>query len=1366
MEYNNIYTINKNNMINELKKKNIKKLMKKKNYEHNYDNNNNNNNNDSQTSHSNDISNNLTSHNISISEIYKNSCLRNLNKIREVTDEINMPKYEKNDEHQILHDEILSSSQLDKCVQKGRKKKLGNINDEKTSNIYHIKKNKDNDNISIDKIKENNYFNNFPLDGYHDNNIKSSYNFDGDEDAIKEVQKYIDYIIENEDVDISKINITLNKTYVKINFFLKKYILQYEEFKNSNILFCFGESSEEEVLSERCTSKENVSNKIGNINDACDKTKNDDLINKKKPKQPKNRKINYDAIDTMWQPHFHPHNQEFRVRYRYKGSMRLKTISCKHFGYSNSKKISILFLLRWILCGKQIAEKTKRSRLSICDIDEGRLQELLASKKQKKLSLDIPDDKKEIEKLMLDKKKSLKVKRRKKAMSLDEEKVKKWFSKNMKNDEFYERLYKFNNFVLNNCKDDKVLNKINNIIYNYESEMKKCEKDVGINRVHCDDNKYNDDIKYSDDNKYKDDIKYSDDIKYRRKKKRKSNEEEEEEEKKKKNNMDLPCCDKDNYIINKKLKKNHKKNNDTNDTNDSNNNNNNNNNISTEQRIPFCIGKQKEMFLKFFKTNMINGNIIQNKYKSSNDKSNNIKVIEDMNNIILDENMYNIAKNICLNNKMDVKNKEYVILSDENNIKRNNIINNNDNDDNNNNYDDDDDDNIVYGSNKHINNKQRVKKKNNKMVTSCDLLNILSTKNDINDLFIINSENIRNKENLKAANNCLTELKKSIYIKNKNKNMNKIRYSNINDNFIELLNNENIMNNMKISKDKEEKKMEDDNMVNDQTNTLIKTKKKDDIEDSMLYAVYNRLFDLNNKELENDKNINIPNLSTNYDKGSCLLTQSSEELNKNLIDKNSCKKISNVSTCPSLGRNHLLCRDENLRSDNNMCSRSFSHVYKQKNYDIRNNDDMINNNIISVLCNNEKKGMDKDNNISYILKNIKNPNMFNMLFKKKSNNNLLDIKSNYYDYMKEIEIANNKHLEKAYVELLFREYMKINNKDLSKIDSSRGSIKKSSSNSMDSSYNPNMKHRKSKMVDNDNINDICNNNNNNNNKNNKKNNNYNNNNTPVDMCENNYIDTHNSCNNNYSNKINSLVNDVNAYKRILEKYESTHDMNNNKEKMIYQAVKELINSKDVLHKEEKKRKQKTDNKENDLINILNIRKCNDIHGHDNVNNDDYNVITSTSRNVQMNNLYQEKKNLKESEKIHKKYLSHVMYDKKNFDLIKNFIAAIKNNTLQQKEEEQYKNHEEKEKYIHNDTLYEDKIISSLLKNPHILNHKNNMNFKNYNHSDYNNSSDITKEKKKNISVFDENDDEIFTYYMSLKNNLPNIKNINNIKNMF
>lgn len=59
-----------------------------------------------------------------------------------------------------------------------------------------------------------------------------------------------------------------------------------------------------------------------------------------------------------------------------------------------------------------------------------------------------------------------------------------------------------------------------------------------------------------------------------------------------------------------------------------------------------------------------------------------------------------------------------------------------------------------------------------------------------------------------------------------------------------------------------------------------------------------------------------------------------------------------------------------------------------------------------------------------------------------------------------------------------------------------------------------------------------------------------------------------------------------------------------------------------------------------------------------------------------------------------------------------------------------------------------------------------MNFKNYNHSDYNNSSDITKEKKKNISVFDENDDEIFTYYMSLKNNLPNIKNINNIKNMF
>ncbi|KEG02660.1 transcription factor with AP2 domain(s), putative [Plasmodium vinckei vinckei] len=281
---------------------------------------------------------------------------------------------------------------------------------------------------------------------------------------IDEIHKMVDYIMHSENVDFSKIVIKnrKNNDYIKINCFLKEYISKYNELEHSDFLFCFGESSEDDVIYEKKKSiaLENENNNVDGTKYArcsfCDSICICDspiknlgiangisiLLNKKRIKQMKNRKINYNAIDTMWQPHFHPHNKEFRVRYRYKGSMRLKTISCKLYGYKNSKKISILFLLRWLLCGKYIAEKTKRSRLSISDINEYNLPELLISKRKKRKTDYIKNE--------------------------DWEKY-----EEQKNKEIHQYLNKINSFILNHYNDHNFLNKLKNIINTYDKKYKK-----------------------------------------------------------------------------------------------------------------------------------------------------------------------------------------------------------------------------------------------------------------------------------------------------------------------------------------------------------------------------------------------------------------------------------------------------------------------------------------------------------------------------------------------------------------------------------------------------------------------------------------------------------------------------------------------------------------------------------------------------------------------------------------------------------------------------------------------------------------------------------------------------------------------------
>lgn len=62
--------------------------------------------------------------------------------------------------------------------------------------------------------------------------------------------------------------------------------------------------------------------------------------------------------------------QEFRVRYRYKGSMRLKTISCARFGREGAKRLTAAFVERWRLSGRFVAAKTHRSRLALVDLPQ------------------------------------------------------------------------------------------------------------------------------------------------------------------------------------------------------------------------------------------------------------------------------------------------------------------------------------------------------------------------------------------------------------------------------------------------------------------------------------------------------------------------------------------------------------------------------------------------------------------------------------------------------------------------------------------------------------------------------------------------------------------------------------------------------------------------------------------------------------------------------------------------------------------------------------------------------------------------------------------------------------------------------------
>ncbi|KJP88135.1 hypothetical protein AK88_02252 [Plasmodium fragile] len=263
-----------------------------------------------------------------------------------------------------------------------------------------------------------------------------------------EIQRHIDYIMQNDDIDFSRISIKPSKKYVKINLFIDRYILSYNELQNSELLFCFGESSEEDVMTrKRSSMKEgDYDGDDDSQNDAlmmCARKKNGISSYKKKNKQQKNRKINYNAIDTMWQPHFHPHNKEFRVRYRYKGSMRLKTISCKHYGYVFSKKISILFLFRWLLCGKYIAEKTKRSRLSITDINDCNLSDLLSKKRNKNNGYMTDEEWK----------------------AMEEKKSK----------EFYDHVHKINDFFMSNYKDDTFLKKLQVIINSCDKQFRKEE---------------------------------------------------------------------------------------------------------------------------------------------------------------------------------------------------------------------------------------------------------------------------------------------------------------------------------------------------------------------------------------------------------------------------------------------------------------------------------------------------------------------------------------------------------------------------------------------------------------------------------------------------------------------------------------------------------------------------------------------------------------------------------------------------------------------------------------------------------------------------------------------------------------------------
>ena len=82
--------------------------------------------------------------------------------------------------------------------------------------------------------------------------------------------------------------------------------------------------------------------------------------------------------------------QEFRVRYRYKGSMRLKTLSCSRFGREGAKLLTGAFVARWEATGRTVAERTNRSRLALADLTEDTAQLPAYARKRTDSNLILP----------------------------------------------------------------------------------------------------------------------------------------------------------------------------------------------------------------------------------------------------------------------------------------------------------------------------------------------------------------------------------------------------------------------------------------------------------------------------------------------------------------------------------------------------------------------------------------------------------------------------------------------------------------------------------------------------------------------------------------------------------------------------------------------------------------------------------------------------------------------------------------------------------------------------------------------------------------------------------------------------------------
>lgn len=58
------------------------------------------------------------------------------------------------------------------------------------------------------------------------------------------------------------------------------------------------------------------------------------------------------------------------MRYRYKGSMRLKTLSCSRYGREGARRLTTAFVSRWEATGRRIADRTLRSKLALMDLPE------------------------------------------------------------------------------------------------------------------------------------------------------------------------------------------------------------------------------------------------------------------------------------------------------------------------------------------------------------------------------------------------------------------------------------------------------------------------------------------------------------------------------------------------------------------------------------------------------------------------------------------------------------------------------------------------------------------------------------------------------------------------------------------------------------------------------------------------------------------------------------------------------------------------------------------------------------------------------------------------------------------------------------